>query len=137
MRDEEEREEASRECKHRIRLWHEYTSATLGKRWVRWSNRIRDAVGLGEELDDSDESAVAELEEKGQVEPVARVPHELRKRVLYHPLLPRIIQDGLERGIPIEPLLEPYLSAVELAIWAEAQSRERLEELKKPPNPSG
>ncbi|MEU5736196.1 hypothetical protein ABZ797_46535 [Streptomyces antimycoticus] len=43
-------------------LWHEYETATKGRRAIEWSRHLRDALGMGEELDDQE---AAEAEEGG------------------------------------------------------------------------
>lgn len=106
-----------------IELWKQFSGAMRGARWFAWSSKLRDVAGLGTEI--SDEEAAA-LESKAELEVVAVVPDELRKRVLRYRVI-RGILDCIERGLPIVPYLETFMGAAEVAIWEHANSRESIE----------
>ncbi len=107
-------------------IWSHYIGAMYRVRWVQWSKRIRIELELGCELRDDDAEAVADLESEKKVEVVRRVPHEIRRTVAYHPHLRYTITDAIERELPVDAIMEPYLSAIEYAYWETGNSPENL-----------
>ena len=121
--------------KRETAIWCDYVAGLYRARWVRWSEGIREELDLGAPLDDSCADAVAAAldgpEPEGPPTIEARIPHELRKVLLFHRTANAAIQDALERRIPLGPLLGLWLTCTEQAIWDECNSRESLDEFAK------
>jgi hypothetical protein len=109
-------------------LWLDYLDATYRRRWMHWTQRIRLECAMADEIRDNSEEALAEIEARGKVEIVGRIPHEIRRQILKHPWLQRACCDAYEISIPIEHILATQLSAVELAYWEAANEPDKMAE---------